>query len=138
MLQRDAIGAGCIFDATTWGPGRAMRASRRGGEVERREYHQVCSARGARVSDPHILLLPHVCAAFCDIQSGCAQVWHEEHLGDCFEAVLNQITIGDHLGVGMHGTADQPFITVLRGIASAVATLWGRQVSPPHVPLSCV
>ena len=102
------------------------------------EYHQVCSARGPRVSDPHILLLTHVCAAFCDIQSGCAQVRHDEHLGECFEAVLDQIAIGGHPGGAEQIAADQSFVTVLRGVSPTGATLSGPQASPPSFPIVCI
>ena len=123
-LRRDDLGRAC-------NAGQQEKAER----LSAAEYHQVCSARGGRVSDPHILLLTHVCAALCDIQCGCAQVWHEEHIGDCFEAVLDKIATGGHPGDAVHIAADQAFITVLRGVSPATSMLSGAQVSPPPRPV---
>ena len=100
--------------------------------------HQVFSARAPRVHDPHILLLTYLCPALCDILCGCAQMWHEEHLGECFEAVLDQIAIGGHPGGAEQIAADQSFVTVLRGVSPTGATLSGPQASPPSFPIVCI
>ena len=138
MHQRDSVDSGYIFDATT---GPARKSGPEQGEAERlsaADYHQVCSARAPWVSDPHILLLTCLCSAVRDTQSGCAQVRHDEHLGECFEAVLDQIAIGGHPGGAEQIAADQSFVTVLRGVSPTGATLSGPQASPPSFPIVCI
>ena len=99
---------------------------------------QLCSRGGARVSDPHLSREGQNFTALTDILCGCAQMWHEEHLGDRFEAMLNQIAMGGHVEVSLHDTADQTFVTMLRGIFPATVTLAGLQVSPPQRSLMCL
>ena len=102
------------------------------------EADQVFSRGEARVHDPHTLLKGKSCFALTDSQCCCAQMWHEEQLGDCFWAVVNQIAMGCNIRGGLHGAADPPFITLLRGISPATAAPSGPQVSPPQRSLKCL
>ena len=102
------------------------------------EADQVFSRGEARVHDPHTLLKGKSCFALTDSQCCCAQMWHEEHLGECFEAVLDQIAIGGHPGGAEQIAADQSFVTVLRGVSPTGATLSGPQASPPSFPIVCI
>ena len=84
-------------------------------------------------------LSSHACAPlFVTPSPGCAQVRHDEHLGECFEAVLDQIAIGGHPGGAEQIAADQSFVTVLRGVSPTGATLSGPQASPPSFPIVCI
>ena len=114
-------------------------SSYRGGDfLSAEQDDQLCSRGGARVSDPHLSREGQNFTALTDILCGCAQMWHEEHLGECFEAVLDQIAIGGHPGGAEQIAADQPFVTMLRGIFPATVTLAGLQVSPPQRSLMCL
>ena len=114
-------------------------SSYRGGDfLSAEQDDQLCSRGGARVSDPHLSREGQNFTALTDILCGCAQTWHEEHLGDRFEAMLNQIAMGGHVEVSLHDTADQTFVTMLRGIFPATVTLAGLQVSPPQRSLMCL
>ena len=59
---------------------------------------------------------------FCDIQSGCEQVWHEEHLGEGCEARAVHIAVGLHPGRSVVGAADCPVATMAQGGSPALRT----------------